>query len=497
MALPIPLSREDELSLQEQIYRFIRDQILSGAYPTGLRLPSTRDLADGLQVSRTTALLSYEWLMSEGYIETRKGSGTFVCPVVSQEVTLEASQVPPPAAPTVASVPQPRPPIVVPYASSVLIHRDSPRPALDFWYGRPDARQFPIKAWRRLICERLMHPTACLTDYTAQAGDPTLRGAIAEHLATSRGFVVAPERIVITAGAQEGLSILSRLLIRDGGAVAMENPGYAAAATLFRSYGAVLHPIGVDKDGLQPEALSATRAQLVYTTPSHQFPTGAVMALSRRQALLAWADSANAYIIEDDYDSEIIYDRPPIAALSALDRSGRVIYVGSFSKSLGAGIRIGFLVLPSELVAPVVASKSLLTYGHSWLEQAALASFMLEGRFRTHLRRVRILYRARRDALIGALQRRFGAEVLITGQESGLHLIWTLPPSLPDAAQVAALAHSVGVGIYTPAMAGALDMRAGALPERRLILGYAALTPNEIELAVKKIASALAQRTRS
>jgi len=497
VSLPIPLSRDDELSLQEQIYRFIRDQILSGAYPTGLRLPSTRDLADSLQVSRTTALLSYEWLMSEGYIETHKGAGTFVCPVISSVVGGEIAEPAQGARPGGRTANAPRPAIVVPYETPVLINHHTPRPPLDFWYGQPDARQFPIKAWRRLICDKLMHVTGSLTGYNDQAGDPNLRGAIAEHLATTRGFVASPERILITAGAQEALSIVSRLLIREGVGVAIENPGYGAAATLFRSYGAALHPVPIDCDGIRPEALDSTPAQLIYTTPSHQFPTGVVMTLPRRQALLAWADSANAYVIEDDYDSEIIYDRPPIAALSALDQSGRVIYIGSFSKSLGAGIRIGFLVLPTELAGPAMAAKSLTSYGQSWLEQAALASFMLEGRFRTHLRRIRILYRARRDALIGALQRRFGADVAITGQDSGLHLIWTLPDSLPDGEQLASLARTVGVGLYTLGQVGAIDFGKTPTPERRLILGYAALSPNEIEIAVKKVAAAVAARSQA
>ena len=491
MSLPITLARHDELSLQEQIYRFIRDHVLRGTYATGLRLPSTRDLASDLCVSRTTVLLAYEWLMSEGYIETHKGVGTFVCRVVNDAVgagTKATDRAIPPQAGAKAG---PRPAIRVPRETPILVNSDNRRAPIDFWYGTPDPRQFPIKAWRRLITQKLSTANAGLSEYCGQAGDPELRAAISQHISTTRGFLAGPERIVITAGAQEGLNIISRLLIRESTVVAIENPGYASAATLFRSYGAGLVPVPVDRDGICVDALQGVAGTLVYTTPSHQFPSGAVLTLERRQALLAWAQSANAYIVEDDYDSEIIYDRPPIAALAALDQHQRVIYVGSFSKAIGAGLRLGFLALPAELVAAAIAVKSMTTYGQSWLEQSALASLMREGSFRTHLRRIRTLYRLRRDTLIAALRRSFGPDVQIAGEDSGLHLVWTLPRHFPTADQLAVRAQKLGVGLYTPMRAGAVEMGVGAGPERRLLMGYGALTPIEIEVAVKKIAAAV------
>jgi GntR family transcriptional regulator / MocR family aminotransferase len=496
MSLPIVLGRQDDFSLQEQIYRFIRDQVLSGTYPTGVRLPSTRDLAMDLRVSRTTVLLAYEWLMSEGYIETHKGIGTFVCNVINDAVraanTAETRACEPPP----VANPGPRPPIVALPETPVVISKDSERPRIDFWYGRPDSRQFPIKAWRHLIMQKLAAPAAGLGDYGEQAGDPELRAAISEHISTTRGFLAGPERIVITSGAQEALNIISRLLIRESVEVAIENPGYASAAALFRSYHARLAPIAVDREGICVDALSGVNAKLVYTTPSHQFPTGALMTLERRQQLLAWAQSENAYIVEDDYDSEIIYDRPPLAALAALDQHERVIYVGSFSKTLGAGLRLGFLILPTELVASAVAIKSMTSYGQSWLEQSALASLMRAGGFRAHLRRIRTVYRLRRDTLIAGLRGAFGHDIEISGESSGLHFVWTLPQDFPTADELTAKARKLGVGLYSPARAGAVQIGASAGPERRLLMGYSALTPIEIEVALKKIVAAVGKPDR-
>ena len=494
MSLPIALGRHSDLSLQEQIYRFIRDKVLSGTYSTGVRLPSTRDLALDLQVSRTTVLLAYEWLMSEGYIETHKGVGTFVCRVVDDAVGAAQSSPHRTSASTGPARAASRPAIVLPGETPTLVNKDSERPSIDFWYGRPDPRQFPIKAWRRLITQQLATPNAGLAEYCGQAGDPELRNAISQHISTTRGFLAGPERIVITAGAQEGLNIISRMLLQQSTVVAIENPGYGSAAVLFRSYGAKLAPVPVDRDGLSVEALHGVETKLVYTTPSHQFPTGVVMTLERRQALLAWARAENAYVVEDDYDSEIIYDRPPIAALAALDQQEHVIYVGSFSKAIGAGLRLGFLALPSELVSAAIAVKSMTSYGQAWLEQAALAALMNEGTFRTHLRRIRTLYRLRRDTLISELRRTFGAAVQISGEDSGLHLVWTLPEDFPTADELSTRARNLGVGLYTPARAGAVELGAGSGPERRLLMGYSALTPTEIVVAVKKIALAAARR---
>lgn len=495
MSLPIPLVRSAEHTLQEQIYQFIRDQILGGVYKAGQQLPSTRDLAVALKVSRNTVVLAYDWLANEGYLTQRKYVGTFVCKVVpdtiqAQDVASHSSQL------SGISISRARPTPVAGYRTPVLIGRTSRRPQVDFWYGRPDPRLFPMKIWRRLVADNLARAPWNYTEYGDQAGDLELRQVISEHLATSRGVHASSDRIVITSGAQGGLNLVCRLLITAGAEVAVEDPCYAAAATLFRSYGARLSPLEIDDEGVRPEALERVRcATLLYITPSHQFPTGAILSLARRQAVLHWADVNNAYVVEDDYDSEIIYDRPPLAALAALDRHRRVIYVGSFSKTIGAGIRVGYLVLPDELVEPALAAKSLSNYGQPWLDQAVLASFIKQGAFRNHLRRLRTLYRERRDTLMSGLRATFGGDSRISGHEAGLHLIWEVPSHLPDAKELSAIARSVGVGLYTLSETGALEFVASPVSKRRLVLGYAGLTPKEIEDAIARLRAALDRRT--
>lgn len=490
MSLPIPLERGGELTLQEQIYRFVRDQVLSGRYKSGLQLPSTRELADGLKVSRNTTVLAYQWLASEGYIETRQGAGTFTCRVIPDAVEVVASS-------SNSDAPGERPSIALQVEAPLQVDDIRARPQFDFWYGRADPRQFPTKIWAKFVSESLAFARSSLTDYAPQAGLPDLREAIGGYLATAKGMIAPPDRILITAGAQDGLNVIARLLIGQGDRVAIENPGYRAAAMVFRSAGAVMAPVAVDDDGLVPSELAATGAKLVYTTPSHQFPTGVVMSLERRQALLATAEMLNAYVIEDDYDGEIIYDRPPLAALAALDRHQRVIYVGSFSKSIGAGIRIGFLVLPPELMPWATAIKSLASYGQPWTEQAALAAFIRDGNFRTHLRRIRTLYRTRRDALIEVLHEWLGAEAEITGSDSGLHLVVRLPPAFPGAIEVSQIARSLDVALYTPTQAGAIEAEAEQPDERRLVLGYASLAPEEIRSAIRRVARAVPARHAS
>lgn len=489
MSLPIPLDRNSSSTLQEQIYRYIRQQILSGAYPPGTRLCSTRELADSLKVSRNTTVLAYEWLVSEGYVDSQTGAGTFVCNTFGNQPLSQDQRGTGRHAAGARRGEYPA--IVVPYDLPDLFTLNFARSATDFWYGRIDPRQFPAKIWRRLIVENLLSVPTTFVEYAPFAGLARLREAIAEHLITAKGIVVAPEQIIITAGAQDALNIIARLFIERGTPVGIENPGYASAVTLFRSYGAATLGLAMDAEGVSVAPILSARPKLIYVTPSHQFPTGVTMSPARRQAVLAAVETAGAYIIEDDYDGEIIYDRPPIAALAALDQGGRVLYVGSFSKSLGAGIRTGFLVVPEHLVEPASAIKSLSSYGQPWLEQATLASYISGGNYAAHLRRIRTLYRERRNALIEGMNRCFGAQITISGQEAGLHVVCTLPDDGPDAPSVVALAKGEGLGLYTPSNAGAYEFEPHGAPERRLIMGYACLTPAEITRALDTLAAAL------
>lgn len=491
MTLPIPLDRRAPETLQEQIYGYIRAQILGGAYPAGLRLCSTRELAETLRVSRNTAVLAYQWLASEGYVDTQAGAGTFVCDVAGEHAKLQRQAS---GAPIAALGPAPAPafpPIVAPYDIPNLYERVFSRRLTDLWYGRNDPRQFPAKIWRRLVTEHLFAVPAKLAEYAPPAGAPELRAAIAEHLVTTKGIVAAPEQVIVTAGAQDALNLVSRLFIERGARVGVESPGYGSAVAVFRSYGADILPLPVDTEGVTTEAIRREQPRLVYATPSHQFPTGTIMTPARRQALLLAAEAAGAYVVEDDYDGEIIYDRPPVAALAALDHGGRVIYVGSFSKSLGAGLRLGYVVVPPALVEPIRAVKALASYGHSWLEQVVLAAYLRSGSFTAHLRRVRLLYRERRDALMAGLRNCFGDAVVISGAEAGLHILCTLPLGGHDALQVTAIAEAHGIGLHTPELSGAWEAEPPLGPERRLVIGYANLTPSEIAQVFRSLGQAL------
>lgn len=493
MDIPLHLRRDDELTFQEQLYRQIRDGVLSGRIPRGFKLPSSRDLARDLAISRNTVTLAFAWLSNEGYLESRTGAGTFVSETLPEEA-LKAT----PCKQSPAGQGQgdgAKPPILFRSSAPAMVDRSKARQPIDFWYGRLDHRHFPLKIWRRLMIENLSRAGPNLSDYAHPAGNAELRTAIAEHLGATRGMRVEAERIVVTAGAQEGLNLLARLLVGPGMKVAIEDPGYNAAALVFQSYGATLCPVPVDGDGLDVDLLRAQGdLPLVYVTPSHQFPTGATMPLERRLALLAWARSAGAYIIEDDYDSDFRYDAPPLVALAGLDRDRRVIYLGTFSKSVGAGLRLGYLVLPQELVGPATAAKTLGSYGQPWLDQAILADFITTGGYARHLRRLRQAYRRSRDALVGALRHHFGADVGIHGQDAGMHLMWTLPEALGGAPQLAAAAAKLGVGIYPFSAVGAMEFGGRGLTARNLVLGYSSLAPSEIETGIARVAATVAAR---
>ena len=487
LSLPITLTRDAGATLQEQIYRQIRDGILVGNLRPGLKLPSSRDMAGELGVSRNTVALAFDWLASEGYVECRVGAGTFVAgylPESKINAPLNAGHAPARAAPSGGY----RAPVAFTGRMPAAVVGDRRKLTYDFWYGRLDWREFPVAIWRRLINENFARAGANMSNYGHPAGDPDLRIAIASQLGATRGIHTDADRIIITSGAQDGLNLLCRLLVAPGCKVVVEDPGYEAAALLFESYGAVLRPVPVDGDGMVTESLpDGQNIVLAYVTPSHQFPTGATLPIDRRLALLAWAKDTGAYIVEDDYDSDFRYDGPPLTALSGLDRDDCVIYLGSFSKSLGAGLRLGYVVLPPQLVEPAVAAKTLASYGQSWLDQAVVADFLKTGAHRQHLRKMLTTYRVRRDSLVRSLRSAFGADVRLAGFDAGMHLMWSLPDRVPDASTLAAAAARAGVGIYPMDMVGGRGFSDSGLYRRELILGYSSLNPREIEAGIERL----------
>jgi GntR family transcriptional regulator/MocR family aminotransferase len=317
-----------------------------------------------------------------------------------------------------------------------------------------------------------------------------LRRAIADHVGLARGITARPEQVIVVAGCQGGLNVAARLLIRERARAAIENPCYQGAAFLFESYGAQLVPVPVDAGGLDVDALPAQEVQLLYVTPSHQYPMGYTLSLERRLRLLDWACRGGTYILEDDYDSDFRYRGSPLTALMGLDRHGSVIYLGTFSKSMGAGLRLGYLVVPLQLIDPARTVKALLDNGHPWLDQAAMAEFLGSGSYANHLRRIRQLYRERRDCLMEVLREHFG-EVELSGQDSGMHVTWHLPRALPVAAEVQRLAAAQGVGIYCLQSGAAYDFDGCAYSETAIMLGYSSLNERQIREGIERVAAAL------
>ncbi len=475
--LNLSLDSASDLSLQSQIFEQVRELILNGVLKGNMALPPSRQLAEQYRVSRNTVTLAYDRLVTEGYAQSRGTSGIFVCEVLPEETLLISNRTK--ARPSELPEEQEAEPVLC-FAGSPGGGND--RPAIDFWVGRSDSTQFPIKAWRGIINKRLSSGSACLTDYTDPAGLPELREIIASHLAPARGMHVSADQIIITNGGQDALNLLYRLVTHRTAQLCIENPCYLGASFLFQSTEKAIHPIPVDEDGLQTDDLPRNKGSLLYVTPSHQFPTGVTLSLKRRIALLHWAEETDSLIIEDDYDSDFRYDGPPLTALAGLDRSRNVFYMGTFSKSVGAGLRIGFAVLPRDYWDKARVIKAQMSNGQSWLEQAALADFLGQGHFDRHLRRLRQVYKARRDCLVNALNDSFKCPML-SGTASGLHLTWRLPQGSPPASTVQIKARQRGIGVYSLKSGASFDFDPTARDEI-LIFGYSSIKEAHIIEAV-------------
>jgi GntR family transcriptional regulator / MocR family aminotransferase len=486
MLISVLLDRSRPESLTTQMVDQIREAIRSARIGPGTRLPSSRRLSEQLAISRNTVVRAYDLLLMEGIVESRPASGIYV-----------AEQLPRNSAPThpasdsrdqVFRTRMPMPLRLTRTQSSPHVLYN--RLLYDFFPGRPSADLFPLKTWRRLLQTNLSRGGGGgLTQYGEPAGLPALRTAIANHLAAARGIVADPSRIVIVSGVQEGLTLAARLYLSRGALSVVEDPCYYGAVLAFEAAGAEVASVAVDQDGLVPDYLPQRTASLLFTTPSHQYPTGATLSMQRRSEIVDWARRYGCYAIEDDYDCDIRYQGshlPPLAALAP----DCTIYIGTFSKSLGAGLRLGYMVLPEHIAKAVCIEKSLINNGNPWLEQATLADFMHSGGYAAHLLRVRSHYKDSRDCLVTALRRNFG-DVLVDGLAGGLHVLWHLPPGIPDAVTVEALAQRARVGVYSLSSARVYFQRRTALTGRAVILGYAALSPKHIENGIARLSDAI------
>jgi GntR family transcriptional regulator / MocR family aminotransferase len=450
--------------LTGEIYRQLRRAILDGRLPPGGRLPPTRELARRLSVSRTTVTVAYDRLLGEGFATARVGAGTYVSDGLAG-VTHQTKRA------DDALRPRPVWDTMVPF----MFGRE---PEFDFRPGLPDARRFPYQTWRRLLARELTPAAVGAGHYADPSGHPGLRRAIARHIGVARGVQAAAEDIVVTNGTQQAVDLIARVLLAPGDRVAVEDPCYGPPRRLLQTLGARVAGVPVDDQGLIVDAIP-TATRLVYVTPSHQFPLGIPMSLPRRMALLAWAQRHHAAIVEDDYDSEFRYGGRPIEPLQTLDPSGRVIYVGSFSKTMLPSLRLGFVVVPASLRSAVRAAKFVTDWHTPLPPQAALARFIEQGLFARHLRRMRAVYQARHQQILEVLTQQFAGRLELVPSAAGLHLTVTAPTASSeglDAVQGRASAAGVAVpplsmyAVDTPAPPG-LVLGYGAIPTTRVTEG--------------------------
>lgn len=489
MQIPVKLDPRSATSLQGQLFEFVRALILKGQLTPGKPMPATRAFSQQLGVSRNTVVLAYERLTAEGYLESRPTVGTFVSTALPEASLSLGSVALDPGTPDERQAA--RHPVLFQGRCQAVVNPNRHKLAVDFWVGRPDPHSFPTKAWRRLLLHNLSVAGSNLTEYRDPAGIVGLRRAIAEHLGPARGITATPDQVVVVNGSQEALNLVARLLVRPGTAVATECPCYQGAAYVLESYGAALKAVPVDDQGLDPDKLPPGPVSLAYVTPSHQYPLGVTLPLQRRLHLLDWAWQTGAYVVEDDYDSDFRHHGSPLTALAGLDHHGAVIYMGTFSKSIGAGIRLGYIVVPSELIAPARTVKTLLDNGHAWLDQATLADFISSGAYERHLRKIRHTYLVRRDCLVASLYRHFGGAIRLSGLEGGMHIAWHLSAGFPAAAEVQRIAENAGVGLYALESGAAYRYGCARCGERVLLLGYSSVSEAQIEDGIARLARAL------
>ncbi len=485
MQIPITINSPGGQSLQDQIFESIRQQILRGQLKPGAPIPSTRVLSQQLDVSRNTVVRAYDRLINEDYIFSQKTVGTFVNANLPEDSLVLKDPSPPARKENEQQAS--RNPVVFSGKSHAVVNPNRRKLVVDFWVGRPDPHSFPIKAWRRLMLHNLSLAGSNLTEYSDPAGIPKLRQSIADYLGPARGINTTPEQVIIVNGSQEALNLVARLLVQEGTAVVTECPCYQGATFVFDSFGAQLNPVSVDRNGLEVEKLPKTPISLAYVTPSHQYPMGVTLSPERRVRLLEWAWEVGAYIVEDDNDSDFRHHGSPLMAVAGQDQHGCVIYIGTFSKSIGAGLRLGYLVVPKELVKPANTLKTLMDNGHSWLDQAILADFISSGSYLRHLRTIRHTYLTRRDCLVNSLREHFG-DVQLSGMAGGMHIVWHLPENFPMAKDVQMLAQDVGVGVYSLECAAACDLRHS---DRALALGYSSVSQQKIREGIARLAAAL------
>jgi len=484
--LMIAIDRKTPKALHRQIYDAYRRAIVEGSLRPGQRILSTRALASELGISRFPVLNAYAQLLAEGYFESRVGAGT----VASSSIPDQVMSSGPTGARFAATRSGPRP---LARRSSILSPVES-SPWLRGWgafgVGQVAFDQFPLQVWSNLVARGCRNMDAGSFHYGEKIGSKALRETIATYLRTARCLRCEAEQIMIVSGSQQALEISARCLLDPGSCVWVEEPGYRLARDAFAMSGCDLVPVPVDQEGLDVAAgiKRCRKARAVFVTPSHQFPLGVTMSASRRFQLLDWAQDSGSWIIEDDYDSDYRYDSSPIASLQGLDTYGRVIYVGTFSKVLFPSLRLGYVVIPSDLVDRFLVLRRAMDLGPPSFYQEVVANFIDEGHFARHIRRMRVLYRERRSVLVDSISKEFGSLVEVLGGEAGMHLTMTLPSKIRDL-EIAELAAHQNLWIWplSPSYLGEVS-RSG------FILGFGSASAADIPRAVRQLRNLLVMK---
>ncbi|WP_157961876.1 PLP-dependent aminotransferase family protein [Acuticoccus kandeliae] len=470
------VERNDAANLSMQLATHLRELILSGDLPPGTRLPASRVLACEQGVSRTTAVAAYEQLTSEGLLVSRVGAGTYI----SDEVRTQPAR----PRPCEANARLPR---LAHFSREIseqffprLAHPSAPRP---FVTGMPAFDAFPMAQWSRLSAKYWRGTRASIMSYPDATGLPALRMAICRHLRANRGLVCQPEEVFVFAGAQDAFVQIAQILLDPGDRVWMENPGAIGARNAFLSRGAELVPVPVDAEGIDVAAgrRVCPDMRMAFVTPAHQHPMGTTMSRDRRFELLAAAEDIGAWILEDDYVGEFHYGRSPLPPLKALDGSGRVVYIGTFSKALFPAIRLGYAVVPAALVDIFERTLGAAAHGVSHAMQSIVADFIAEGHFSAHLRRMRDLYKERRDALLAAAARHLDGRLDVRPTDTGFHTVGLLPPDADERRVEDAV---LGAGLATAPLSRFALQPIGV---KGLTLGFSAVASHEIERGVERL----------
>lgn len=481
--LLIPLDSNSETPLHRQIYQGLREAILSGRLASGLRIPSTRLLATSLNVSRSTILVAFEQLVADGFIVGSVGSGSYVATELPARL-LANRAAPPPSAGTEA----PRVADRVRQLESIpLTGWRIPHPPAPFRAGTPPLDRFPADQWSRYLSRRARVLTGDELQYGKPLGYLPLREAIVAHHAAARGVRCTPDQVVVLTSTQEALDLSCRVLLNEGDAAWLEEPFYHGVRGAYVLAGARAVPVPVDGEGLMVDqgVALAPDARLVTVTPSHQYPLGVTMSLPRRLALLEWARNSGSWILEDDYDSEYRYGSQPLTALQGLDSDGRVLYIGTFSKTLFPSIRLAYLVVPAPLIDSFLRVRRVGAQHAPTLDQAVLRDFIVDGQYARHIRRMRALCLERRDALLEAARQEAGNLLEVMVPETGLHTIGWLKDGWDDrAAHAAITARGVDVAPLS-------NYYVGSCPRPGLILGFAGYPAEALKASMHLMAGVL------